>query len=319
MTYKKKNTLLDIINELNFLNIKYAILRNYENFPFIKSDLDLIANINIKLIKKILRKIKLKYKWEYLFYDNSKSKFFSKNNKIETFYFIDFNKLLFLQVDFFHSLSLLSTPYYGIKKNESLEYFKKYIPIIPSKVTHTYYSFQIAKILNSKNVEKIEKYKTAFLNNNKIFKKNVIFELKIIELLKKYLKKNDYFYFKILISIYKILIFIKYYFSNFNKIYLIFYRIFELSLLYFFVQTGFEMKIDYSNKKDLEHYEKFLDKLKKHHIINDWKYDCEVPFFYRRVFLERRNILIKKEKNFNSKSPINKLFKESFMSKFIKI
>ena len=84
-------------------------MRNYENFPFIKSDLDLIANINIKLIKKILRKIKLKYKWEYLFYDNSKSKFFSKNNKIETFYFIDFNKLLFLQVDFFHSLSLIST------------------------------------------------------------------------------------------------------------------------------------------------------------------------------------------------------------------
>ena len=100
----------------------------------IKSDLDLISNINISSIKILLKKIKLKYKWDFLLYDNSKSKFFSKNNKIETFYFVDFNKLLFLQIDFFRILSLASTPYFQIKKKESLEYFKKNIPIIPIKL-----------------------------------------------------------------------------------------------------------------------------------------------------------------------------------------
>ena len=53
---KKKNTVKDIINELNKSNIKYGILRNYKNFPNIKSDLDLISNINISIIKIILKK-----------------------------------------------------------------------------------------------------------------------------------------------------------------------------------------------------------------------------------------------------------------------
>ena len=101
MTNKKKNTVKNIIYELNQNKISYGILRNYKNFPNIKSDLDLISNINISKIKRILKKISKNYKWDYLFYDNSKSKFFSENNKIETFYFVDFNTLLFLKIDFF--------------------------------------------------------------------------------------------------------------------------------------------------------------------------------------------------------------------------
>ena len=231
MKNKKKNTVKDIINELNKSNIKYGILRNYKNFPNIKSDLDLISNINISTIKIILKKIRLKYKWDFLFYDNSKSKFFSKNNKIETFYFVDFNKLLFLQIDFFRILSLASTPYFQIKKKESLEYFKKNIPIIPIKVTNTYHAFQIAKILHSKDNEKIKRYKKAFLQNNFVFEKKVIFEKKIIKSLKKNLKKNNLFNFKIIIFFYKFLILTKYYFLNFSKVHLIFFRVFELFLL----------------------------------------------------------------------------------------
>ena len=56
---KKKNTVKDIINELNKSNIKYGILRNYKNFPNIKSDLDLISNINISTIKIIIKKNKI--------------------------------------------------------------------------------------------------------------------------------------------------------------------------------------------------------------------------------------------------------------------
>ena len=316
---KKKNTVKDIINELNKSNIKYGILRNYKNFPNIKSDLDLISNINISTIKILLKKIKLKYKWDFLFYDNSKSKFFSKNNKIETFYFVDFNKLLFLQIDFFRILSLASTPYFQIKKKESLEYFKKNIPIIPIKVTNTYHVFQIAKILHSKDNEKIKRYKKAFLQNNLVFEKKVIFEKKIIKSLKKNLKKNNLFNFKIIIFFYKFLIFIKYYFLNFSKVYLIFFRIFELFLLYFFCPTGFNIKISYNNISEINSYEKYFDKLKKSQIINDWKYDHEMPFFYRKIFLERRNILIKKEKNSNKKDSIQNIFKENFIKKYIRI
>lgn len=319
MTNKKKSTVKNIIYELKQNKISYGILRNYKNFPNIKSDLDLISNINISKIKRILKKISKNYKWDYLFYDNSKSKFFSENNKIETFYFVDFNNLLFLQIDFFRSLSLISTPYFKIEKKESLEYFKKDVPIIPIKVTNTYHSFQIVKILNSKNNEKIKRYKKAFLQNNVVFEKKVFFEKNIIKLLKKYLKKNNIFYFKILISFYKFLIFTKYYLFNFSKIYLIFYRIFELFLLYFFCPTGFNLKIFYNNIKKKKSYEKYFNKLKKSQIINDWKYDNEVPFFYRKIFLERRNILIKKEKNVNKKNTIQNIFKEKFIKNYIKI
>ena len=319
MTNKKKNTVKNIIYELNQNKISYGILRNYKNFPNIKSDLDLISNINISKIKRILKKISKNYKWDYLFYDNSKSKFFSENNKIETFYFVDFNTLLFLQIDFFRSLSLISTPYFKIEKKESLEYFKKNVPIIPIKVTNTYHSFQIVKILNSKNNEKIKRYKKAFLQNNLVFEKKVFFEKNIIKLLKKYLKKNNIFCFKILISFYKFLIFTKYYLLNFSKIYLIFYRIFELFLLYFFCPSGFNLKIFYNNIRKKKSYEKYFDKLKKSQIINDWKYENEVPFFYRKIFLERRNILIKNEKNVDKKKTIQNIFKEKFIKNYIKI
>ena len=319
MTNKKKNTVKNIIYELNQKKILYGILRNYKNFPNIKSDLDLISNIDISIIKRILKKISKKYKWDYLFYDNSKSKFFSENNKIETFYFVDFNNLLFLQIDFFRSLSLVSIPYFKIEKKGSLEYFKKNVPIIPIKVTNTYHSFQIAKILNSKRNEKIKRYKKAFLQNNLVFEKKVFFEKNIIKLLKKNLKKNNFFSFKLLISFYKFLIFTKYYFLNFSKIYLIFYRIFELFLLYFFCPTGFNLKMFYNNIRKKKSYEKYFNKLKKSQIINDWKYDNEVPLFYRKIFLERRNILIKKEKNVNKKNTIQNIFKEKFIKNYIKI
>ena len=319
MKNKKKNTVQDIINELNKSNINYAILRNYKNFPYIKSDLDLISNVNISIIKKLFKKIKIKYKWDFLFYDNIASKFFSNNNKIETFYFVDFNKLLFLQVDFFRSLSLASTPYFQIKKKESIEYYKKNIPIIPTNVTNTYHAFQIPKILHTNDNQKIKRCKKAFLQNKFLFEKKVIFEKNLVKLLKKNLKKNNIFNFRLLILIYKLSIFTKYYLFNFSKIHLIFFRIFELSLLYIIRPKGFNLKIFYNNITELNFYVKYLNKLKKSHIINDWKYDTEVPFFYRRFFLERRNILVKKEKNTNQKYSIQHLFKKKFIKKHIKI
>jgi len=316
---KKKKTVQKIINDLNKSNITYGILRNYQNFPNIKSDLDLITNINISKIKKFLKDIKLKYKWDFLFYDNSKSKFISNNNKIETFYFVDFNKLLFLQVDFFRSISLASTPYFQIKKKESIEYYKRNIPIIPTNVTNTYHAFQISKILNSNNDKKIKRYKKSFLQNKFIFEKKVIFERNIIRLLKTNLKKDNIFNFRILIFIYKFLIFIKYYFFNFSKIYLIFLRFFELFLLYFLQPTGFIFKIFYNSTSQLNSYEKYFDKLKKSQIINDWKYYNTVPFYYRKIFLERRNILIKKEKKTNQKYLIRNIFKKKFIKNYTKI
>ena len=193
------------------------------------------------------------------------------------------------------------------------------MPIIPIKVTNTYHSFQIVKILNSKNNEKIKRYKKAFLQNNLVFEKKVFFEKNIIKLLKKYLKKDNIFCFKILISFYKFLIFTKYYLLNFSKIYLIFYRIFELFLLYFFCPSGFNLKIFYNNIRKKKSNEKYFNKLKKSQIINDWKYENEVPFFYKKIFLERRNILIKNEKNVDKKKTIQNIFKEKFIKNYIKI
>ena len=56
MNTKKKKTVKEIIEQLNFdKKINYGLARNYEKFPIIKSDLDIIVSGNKKRLSKILK------------------------------------------------------------------------------------------------------------------------------------------------------------------------------------------------------------------------------------------------------------------------
>lgn len=319
MKNKKKKTVKNIINKLNKINIKYGILRNYKNFPNIASDLDIITQADSAKIKQILKSISKKIKWDYLFYDNSKSYFLSEITKIETFYFIDFKKFDFLQVDFFRSLSILGTPYLNLHQTEMVKINKSKIYILPKNITNMYHAFQIGKLFKGVETPKVKKYKKNFLSQKKNFyKKKIYFENYIIKRLRETVQKKNYSKFKNIILIYKILIFFKYYINNFSKIYLAFYRIIELYLIYFANPTGFKIKINYKDKQDLLNKEKYLNLLKKNKIINDWKYDFKTSFFKKMFYLERRNIIVEKNKSKFYVSIKNNLIK-SFLRKYKKL
>lgn len=320
MNKKIQITIKQIIGSLNASNLIYGIARNYEKFPNFDSDIDLISKEKIETFKKILKKITKAKKWEYLLYNNLKSKNFLENSKIDTFYFIDFKKLNFIEIDIFKCLLILGTSYYTVDDKSSLEKIKNKFFIIPKKVTKTYNIFQIAKIYKGKKDKKIKKYKKNFLSlGNETYLKKVFFEKKIISLLKKCLKKNEFYKLIFFAQLYKILIFVKYYITNLHKIFFIPYRLVELIFIYFLKPTGFEIKLYYKDNKDLKTSETYLNKLKKKKIINDWKYYDQLPFLIRRIFLERRNIVVKKIRNKKIHENIEKTFKRHFLKKYIKV
>ena len=253
-------------------------------------------------------------------YDNIKNKNFLDNSKIDSFYFIDFKKLNFIEIDIFRCLSILGTNYYTVDDKLSLERFNNKIFIIPKKVSKTYNLFQISKIYNGKVNKKILNYKKNFLSlDNEVYLKKVFFEKKIILLLKKYLKTNEFFKFKLLTQFYKYLIFFKYYIKNLNRTIFIPYRIVELFFIYFLKPKGFELKLYYNDDKDIRKSETYFNKLKKEKIINDWKYSHQLSFLFRRIFLERRNIIIKKIKKNKPYENIETTFMKDFLKKYIKL
>jgi hypothetical protein len=211
LSHKKNKTINDIFKYFNQSRINYSVLRNFENLKKLKSDIDILYNGNIDIIKKILIKIASLNKWSYLIYDQNKSKNISKESKIFIFYFFDPKSLDFVQIDFFNSLKIFTTPYYNHQISKKIEIISGRIKIIPKNISYTYHIFQIANlnIKNENNLRKIEKYRKKFLSitKNKIFLKNVIFEDKILDKVNVYLKKKNYIKLKKLIFFYKLLIF----------------------------------------------------------------------------------------------------------------
>tara|TARA_B100001741_G_C16512510_1_gene580489 strand:- start:297 stop:1280 length:984 start_codon:yes stop_codon:yes gene_type:complete len=313
---KKSKTVIFLLKEFNKKNIPYCIARNYENFPNFKSDLDIFYINKLNLIKKIFINTAKKFHWDYLIYDENKSKNFLDQNKIEIFYFYDRKKENFLQIDFFRSMLVFGVPYFKFK-NENIEKIKKKFNILPRIISKTYHVFQIASLLpiNTNNKKKIIKYKTRFLSLKikNTYKKNVFFENFLLIKIQKTLKLNKLKFFNALIFIYKLQIFLKYYLKNPLKIYEFFFRIYEYYLLFFKQKSGF--KISIINKKHIiKNAEETLNRFKKLKIIDNWNYKSKINLLNRFKFLERRNVLL----NIDDKTSKTKNFKKIFINILIK-
>lgn len=318
MSHKKYKTISDIFKYFNQSKINYSILRNFENLKKLKSDIDILYNGNTDIIKKILIKIASLNKWPYLIYDQNKSKNISRESKIFIFYFFDPKSLEFIQIDFFNSLKIFSTPYYNYQISKKIEIINGGIKIIPKNISYTYHIFQIANlnIKNENNLHKIEKYRKKFLsiNKDKVFLKNVIFEKKILNKVNIYLKKRNYIKLKKIIFFYKLLIFMSYYINNPLKFLNPIKSIFDYIVLFFIQPWAITIKINILSKKDKNDLIFFLNNLKKNNIINDWKFSNNLKFYQKIFFSERRNLIIQKFKKKNiSKNNFKRQIIDSFL------
>jgi len=318
LSKKINKTISDIFKEFNNLKINYAVLRNFENLKKLRSDIDILYDGNIKNINKIFTKIAKVNNWSYLIFDQNKSKNISRESKIYIFYFFETKSLEFLQIDFFKSLKIFTTPYYNYQISKKIEIIKNGIKIIPKNISYTYHIFQIANLnlKNKNNFYKIEKYRNKFLsiNKNKIFLKNVIFENKILSKVNFYLKRRNYIKLKKIIFFYKLLIFISYYINNPLKLLNPIKRIFDYVILFIYQPWATTIKINITSKKDMNDLIIFLNNLKKNNIINDWQFSNNLKFYQKIFFSERRNLIVKK---FKKKNIIKKNFKIKIINSFL--
>ena len=318
MSKRVKITISDIFKEFNNLKINYAVLRNFENLKKLRSDIDILYDGNIENINKILLKIAKVHNWSYLIFDQNKSKNISKESKIFIFYFFDPKNLEFIQIDFFNSLKIFTTPYYNHQISKKNEIINGGIKIIPKNISYTYHIFQIASldVKNKNNAYKIEKYRKKFLSidKKKFFLKNIIFEKKILNKVNVYLKKRNYIKLKNIIFFYKLLIFISYYINNPLKFLNFFKRFFDYFILFFYQPWTTTIKINITSKKDLIDLVFFLNNLKKNNIIYDWEFSNNLKFYQKIIFSERRNLIIQK---FKKKNISKKNFKSKIINSFL--
>lgn len=317
------NTLNDktidfILKSLNYNNLEYAVLRNFEKLPSIGRDLDIIINKkkNKKRYFKVFHKAYKKFNWDLLIIDKSKSSNYSDKKKIIMYYFLNLKTLDFLQIDLFYSLSVLGTPYFELQNDKNIILYKKKYKILNPKISKTYHLFQINSLINNVNLnkKKINEYINKYLkiNKNLLYKKKIIFEYFFLNKIDLNLKKKNYLKFKIYINIYRFLIFTKFFFSNPTRLFLIPYKLYEKFLLYFVQPTGFILKHS-SDENDKKKLEQFLNKLKKKNIINDWCYKKNLNFLKKILYLEKRNIIV----DFKIIKVNRKNFKKFFFKKFL--
>ena len=317
MSKKINKTISDIFKQFNNLKINYAVLRNFENLKQLRSDIDILYNGDIKNIKKILKKIAKINNWSYLIFDRNKSKNFSNISKIYIFYFFDLKKLNFIQIDFFNSLKIFTTPYYNFQISNKIKFTKDNIKTIPKNISYTYHIFQLASLdlKNKKNLKKIKKYRNRFLsiNKKKIYLKKTFFEEFIINNIIIFLKQGNYANVKKIIILYKILILINYYIKNPFYFFYFFIRIYEFTLLYLFQPWTTSIKIKISNKIEKIKIFDFLNNLKKKNVIFDWKFSKNLNFFQKIFFSKKINLIVKTtNKKNNNENKIKLIFFKSF-------
>lgn len=314
MLTKKEKTTIFIFNEFKKKKVDYAIGRNYENFPYFKSDVDIFYYNNLQKIKKILVTAAKKYNWSFLVYDESKCKNFEKENGIDIFYFYDKRNNIFLQYDFFKSMLILSLPYFKFSKDNFIK-IKNDIKVLPKNISASYNIFQISKLLKvkNKNFRKIKKYRKNFLKIrfNNIFKKKFPLEIFLLSKIRINLKKNNFIFFQIYIFFYKKLFFFNYLIKNPFQIYKFFLRIYEYYLLYFRQPTGLVLTIPFYYKDKIKLN---LNSLKKSNLIDDWEYFQNIGYFRKYKYLERRNLILSLNKS-NKKINIIDMVIKKLLSK----
>jgi hypothetical protein len=149
-------------------NIPYAIMRNYEQFPQIGHDLDLVARKeDIEAIRALFKQIANEHHWDFLSECSHRTGSSSRHHTIEIFQFYRRTPMECLQVDIFHGFVILGLEY--VSEGELLEnrvrepqgrYYR-----IPEDIENLYRLFQIASLVDDPaNRPKVARYAARFLH-----------------------------------------------------------------------------------------------------------------------------------------------------------
>lgn len=262
-----------ILKKFEKHEIKYAVLRNYENLPKIGNDLDLIADSDkLNEIKLIFQECKSKFGWEY-FVQINKWKSYVNDFSIYVFKFFCFRTNCILHIDIFGGYSIWSAP--AISQTSFLKDRFKYrgFYIISPKHEVIIRSMQLACSIRDGESNRIKKLKNKIklLGNTDFVLKS--FNSLYVKLNPKFINQKDLLYYKEFSKFKK-----KYFMISFlkNPIRLIarfLERIRFRFMLYSFSIPGFILFVNKETfNSSIEKNISELNSLKKNRIIKNYNY-----------------------------------------------
>ncbi len=170
----QEQTILDLFHRLEHAEIRYALLRNFENFPRFGHDVDLILHQDdLPHWRNIAKEVAQNNHWDHVTECAHWAQSGSSFHNIQVFRFYGKNPLTFLQVDIFHGSLLWALPLYTEKQilagriHEDQHGFHKINPLIE----HINHFLQIQKMLTYTDItaelfgteSKTERYRKKIL------------------------------------------------------------------------------------------------------------------------------------------------------------
>ncbi|WP_211828550.1 hypothetical protein [Kistimonas asteriae] len=273
---------LKLFSLLNDSGVEYAILRNYEKFPFFSHDIDLVIDSKkIDKCRSILITVCESLGWDYLTECDHWSKSSESTFHINVFRAYHFESNTYIQIDLFNSLILLGLPIWDQEYLiESREYNKNNnIYHINTSIQNIYRMFQVNKLLQNRKLyeDKIERYRELVLkysDYNQDFKNIVLqfFDQEMINAIEQLKNKNYKLFKKLMFRVRLKFFFKKIHSLKYKMLFVTFLRVNDYIRTYFTRQCGFIVNVYFSNAGDKNKLKAVLTNMQKEGFIYCWDF-----------------------------------------------
>jgi hypothetical protein len=272
---------VSLFSALNQVGLRYAVLRNYEEFPDFGHDIDLVLHHqDVFAFQKILREIAIENAWDVLQPCLHWGRSSHLHNQVQVFRLFSWDGPIAMQVDLFHGYSLWGQPL--LSEAELLDAriwdARGFFRINPVK-ENFFKILQLARLyqLAPHRKDKIEEYAAqieAYLEQSEAYFKNFLLTYlskSSVEKLNNILRKGD---FKALSNVvlglkirYISHLFLK---APCETALRFFQRLFEQFYCYFREPCGRVVKIYSPAMQDLDTVNAILSELSDRNIITQW-------------------------------------------------
>lgn len=291
-----RSLVVSLFEQLHALNIQYAVLRNYEDFPNFQHDIDLVVrSSDLGPFKNALKTIALSHGWTVTQCEHyAQSSFRHFNIEVFQLYRTE-SAVSFLQIDIFHGFINWSTPLFTEKQllEDPLLHPRFKIYTIDPKKENLYRLLQIYSLLSHNNSqEKIYRYRqrvlkywieqgkdfSTFMKLQFSFDPNNLFTA---------LKASDWAAFKKIVFRFKCRLFLNFFLKNpWLTVKMIAARVLDYSRLFLTNPCGRTLKIHLDDHQ-INLLILALDQLKALNVIRSY----ELPFLKRSNLYQKRRCL----------------------------
>lgn len=106
-----EETVLELFHHLAIAGVRYAVLRNYEDFPYFTHDVDLVMHsCDIPIWRRLVVDLARQLNWDAVTECNHWCRLPDRPQNIQIFRFYNFNPPAYLQVDLFHGYLVWGVP-----------------------------------------------------------------------------------------------------------------------------------------------------------------------------------------------------------------